>query len=186
MRADRPLVLFRAADAVLGTQVLSGFDHPAGHGEASAARVATRLGKPVEQLGLTPLVPSHTGDVVLGLAHAFRAARQHELRAAGGHLHTGVDHGLQPRSATPVDLQARNGDVQARVQGGDPADGRCLPVGVALAEDHVVDGVGGDAGAVDEALDHRGGEVGDRYVPEHAPIAPDRGTDRLTDDGLEH
>ena len=75
------------------------------------------------------------------------------------HLHAGVEHRLQTRAAAPVDLQARHRDVEAGVERGDPSDGRGLAVGVALAEDDVVDVLGCQAGAVDQPFDDRRARV---------------------------
>ena len=58
---------------------------------------------------------------------------------------------LQAGAAAPVDLQAGDGDRQAGVEHGDAADRRGLAARVALAEDHVVDRLTREPGAVERA-----------------------------------
>ena len=129
---------------------------PPATGKRRAARVVARLREPVEQGGRPAGVPAHVGHVVLGLAHALRTAGQHEVGPAGRDLHARVQHRLETRAAASIDLQARDRDVEARVEGRDAADRGGLAVGVPLPEDHVVDVAGRDAGALDQPLDDRG------------------------------
>src|SRR5699024_8314449 len=82
------------------------------------------------------------------------------------------------------DLGARHIDAESRVERGDPADGWCFTVGVAVPEDHVLDRGRVEPGAVDQLTQHRGGERGDRDVTELAAETADRGTNRFADDDL--
>lgn len=76
---------------------------------------------------------------MLGLRHRLRTACHDEGGGSGPHLHRRLEHRLQPGPAASVHLEARNPGAQASVQGRDPAQSRSLTIGVALAQDHVVD-----------------------------------------------
>jgi len=91
---------------------------------------------------------------------------------AGLNLHAAQRDGLQARAAATVELQARHVDTEAGIERGDAPDRRRLAVGVALAEDHVVDLLGGQRGAAHQLGDDGRSELGRRHVAEHAAKPP--------------
>src|SRR5215203_1866018 len=134
--------------------------------------------------GLDP--PPHRGRVEGRVAHRLGATGQDEVGHAGLHLHGRVQDRLQAGTAAAVDLDAGRGDRQPRVERGHPADRGRLHRGVAVAEDHVLDRLRRQTGALDERADHRRGELLDRHVPQRSTEAPDRGPQRLADDRISH
>ena len=75
----------------------------------------------------------------------------------------GGENSLEPRTAAAVELHPRHIDAQAGVERRDAAEGRRFAVGIALPENHVVDVLGVDAGALDERGEHGCGERFDRH-----------------------
>ena len=125
--------------------------------------------------------PQH---IVLGLAHAVDAAGNDQISHAGLHPHGGVDHRLQAGAAAAINLQAGHAHAQLGVEGGNAADGRRLAVGVALAEDNVVNITALDAGATHQLADHCLGQAGGRDVLEHAAVAAHGRAKGFADDGM--
>ena len=70
------------------------------------------------------------------------------------------------------------------VESDDASDRRGLAVGVAVAEDHVVDVVLAQAGAPDQLGQDRGGQVDGRERGQHAAHPAHRGAERFTDDDV--
>ena len=124
--------------------------------------------------------------VVLGLAHALGAAGDDQVRGAGLHAHGGVEDGLEPGAAPTVQLMSRNGDGKPGVERGNAADGRRLAVGIALAEDDVVDVAAFDAGAIDQFLQDGRGQIHGGDVLEHAAVSAHRRPQGLADHCLAH
>jgi hypothetical protein len=124
--------------------------------------------------------------VVLRLAHAFGAARDHDIGDAGLHAHGGVDDRLQSRTATPVQLQPRHVHAQAGIQCRDAPDGGCLSVRIALAEDDVVDDLRVQLRTADQLSNHRLGQFNGGDVAEHAAVLAHRGAQRLANDCISH
>ena len=87
---------------------------------------------------------------MLDVGHRLRSPATTTRAAPVATCARGVQHGLQAGPAAPVDLEARHPGAEAGVERGDPADRRRLAVGVALAEDDVVDIALAEAGAADE------------------------------------
>ncbi len=85
--------------------------------------------------------------VVLSLAHRLHATRHDQTRGAGGYLHRGVEHRLQSRAATAVDLHPGHRRAEPGIECGDPADRGGLTIGVALAEHDVIHIAFGEARA---------------------------------------
>ena len=188
MAADGELVLLGARDAVVAAQVLGRLDHPAGHREVGAARGDPPAGQPVVQQHTGPAAhtPAHGGRVERRARHRLGPAREHDVRYPAPHLHRRVEDGLQARAAAAVDLQPGGGHREARVQRDDPADRGRLHRRVAVPEQDVVDGVGRDAGALDDRADDRRRQLVGRDVAQRPPEPADRGTQRLADDGVTH
>ncbi len=130
--------------------------------------------------------PAHTAHVELGLAHALRAACEHELRDARLHLHTTEHDRLKPRTTATVELHSRRLDRQTGVERGDATECGRLAVGVALAEDHVLDSLGGKRRPRDQRADHARGEILDRHVAKDATKATHGRSQRFTDDSVAH
>ena len=109
---------------------------------------------PVETIQQGDTTLADTGaqpeGVVLDVGHRFRTAGDHDAGRAGGDLPRGVQHRLQARAAAAVDLQTGHPGAEAGVQRRDPTDGGRFAVGVAVAEDDVVDVALPQAGAGDE------------------------------------
>ena len=102
--------------------------------------------------------PPHGGRVEGGVRHGLGAPRQHDFGDPGLDLHGGVDHGLEARSATAVDLQSGHGDRQPGIEGGDPPDRRGVHRRVAVAEQDVVDAVGWETRPLEQRGDQRAGQ----------------------------
>ena len=119
--------------------------------------------------------------VVLDVRHRLRAAGYDEASGSGGDLRRGVQHRLQARAAAAVDLQARHPRAQTGVECGHAADRRCFAVGVAVAEDHVVDVALSEPGPADEFLQRHGCQLGGRERGERAAHAAHRGAQQLAD-----
>ncbi len=194
VRVDRPLVgekrqlvLLGAADAVVAAHVLGCLEHaarnrvvhaPCGHARAHQAIVEHRPAR--------PRAPAQPCRVELHLAHALRAAGQHKVGGAGLHLHARLDHRLETRAAAAVDLDPGHLDWEPRVERRDAPERRRIAVGVALAEQHVVDLLDGKLRPLDDRRDHGGGQPCRRDVAEHAAEAPHRGAQGLADDRISH
>ena len=112
---------------------------------------------------------------MLGVAHGFGAAGQHDIGGAALDHHGRGDDGLQPAAAAPVDLEAGHGDRQARVQRRPPPQAGGLAVDVGLGEGDVVDELGVDPGPVEDGLDGGGGEILDGDVAQAPAERADRG-----------
>ena len=136
--------------------------------------------------GAAAHAPAHRRRVERRVGHRLGAAREHDLRRAALHLHRRVEHGLQPRAAAPVDLQPGRGDGEPRVERHDPADRGRLHRGVAVAEQHVVDGGRVESGALEQRPHDGGGQLVRRDVAQCAAEAADRRAQRLADDRVTH
>jgi hypothetical protein len=122
--------------------------------------------------------------VVLDVRHRLRAAGHDEPSGAGGDLRGGVQDSLQARAAAAVDLQAGHPRAQTGVESGHATDRRRLAVGVAVAEDHVVDVALAEPGPADEFGKRHDRQFGGRKLGERAAHAPHRGAQRLADDDV--
>ena len=180
------LVLLLAGDGVLTAQVLRGLEHAPLDVVTMPARSGARAREHVVHGEAARGAAADVGGVESGVAHAFGAAGDHDGARAGLHAQHRVDDGLQPGSAAPVDLDARDPHRQAGVQGDDSPDRRGLAVGAAVAEDHVVDVHGVDAGALEQRPQHRDTQVGRGDSGERASVAADGGPQRFADDGIGH
>ena len=121
---------------------------------------------------------------MLDVRHRLRAAGHDEASGAGGDLRGAVQDSLQARAAAAVDLQARHARAQAGVERGYPTDRRRLAVGVAVAEDHVVDVALAQPGPADEFGKRHGRQFGGRKLGQRAAHAPHRGAQRFADDDV--
>ena len=119
--------------------------------------------------------------VVLDVGHRLGAARDHEACASGGDLRGTVQHRLQARTATSIDLHAGDSDAEARIERRDSAQSRRLTVRIALPKDHVVDIALAEAGTRGQFTEQSGGEIGDRHRRESTSHAADRRSQRGAD-----
>ncbi len=101
-------------------------------------------------------------------------------------MHAGLDHRLKAGAAAAVDLEARHVNRQAGVERGHAPDRGRFAVGVALAEQHVVDRFVRQSGALEHPFDHGAGQLDGRDIPEHAAEAAHRRSQRLADHGVSH
>jgi hypothetical protein len=161
--------------------------HPPGYRVILAARGDPRPGQPIDQgQRFGPGTPPDIPDVELGLAHALRAAGDDQIRYAGLHLHRSQQYRLQARTAPAIQLQAGYTDPQPGVQGGHPADRRCLATGIALAEDHVVHRVRRQPGPPHQPVDDRRRQAHGRDTGQGPAVPADRGPQRLADHRITH
>ena len=130
--------------------------------------------------------PAHVRGVEGHIAHAFGATGNDNVVVAVSNLQAGLDDGLQPRSATAIDLHTGNGDRQSGVQCHDPPDRGSLAAGITMAEDHVLHCARVDSGALQQALQCGDAEVDGGQRLEHAAVAADRRPNRLADHGFTH
>ncbi len=187
VRAQRELVLRFPGDPVLAAQVLGGLEHAARHGVVDAAGGHAGAHEPIlEHRAARSRAPAQRDRVELRLAHALGAAGEHQVGSACLHLHTRLDHRLQPRAAAAVDLKAGHIHRQAGVERRDSSERGRLGVGVALPEQHVVDRLGRQRGSLEHGADHRRGQPRRWHVAEDPPEAPHRRPQRLADQRVSH
>ncbi len=187
VRVESQFVLLRAGDRVLGAQVLGGLDHAAGHRVEAAAGGGAGTDQAVVHLHpRAGAAPADIGGVERGIAHRLGAPGDDHVVVSVAHLQRGLDHGLQARPATAIDVHAGDGDGQARVECDDPADRGSLAVAVAVTEDDVPDLVGSDTRAVEQTLQCRDAEIDGGEGLEHSAVPADRGPDRFADDNFAH
>ncbi|GFG85591.1 hypothetical protein MALGJ_22670 [Mycolicibacter algericus] len=123
-------------------------------------------------------------NVMLDVGHRFRTAGYDQPGGAGGDLPGGIQHSLQPRSAATVDLGSRHASAQPRVQCGDPPDGRRFTIGVAVAENDVVDVTVPQSGPCDQLPQHCRHQGGDRHQCHNTTHASNQSTQWLADDDV--
>ncbi len=151
VRRHRELVLFLTRDVVLAAQVLRGLQHAAGHRVVAAAGGGASARQPVVHLHATAgTAPAHVGGIEGDVAHALRAAGNHEIVVAGMDLQARLDDRLQARAAAAVDLHAGHRHRQSGIKADDASDRRGLAVGIAVAENDILHRFGRDAGAVEQ------------------------------------
>ena len=99
----------------------------------------------------------------------------------------GARGGLQPRAAETVHRLSRDLDRQAGEQRGHARDvAVVLARLVGAAEDHVIDPVGRESGAREQAANGRRGEIVGPDLGQRAAGAADRGADGVEDVGVGH
>ena len=151
------------------------------------ARGAAAASQAVVHGDSTPCAaPSHVHGVEGDIAHALGATGDDQMVVTAGHLQTGLNHRLQTRPASAVDLHTGNGDGQAGVECHDPSDRRRFAVGVAVAEDDVLHRLGCESGPLEQPLQRGDAEVDGGLRFEHSAVAPDRSPNRLADQSLSH
>jgi hypothetical protein len=174
LAARAVLVLLFARDAVLLRHVLGGLQHrPIGLGRVAVQPL-------VLEVVLVHLVLHQrdrldaAGDVDLALARQDALARHRD--------------GLQAGGAETVHRQAGH---RVRAAGADRDLARDVPAGGALgigaADDHVLDLVGVDPGALEGGVHHVPAHLGAvRHVERAAPALAQRGAGGRDDDGFSH
>ena len=119
--------------------------------------------------------------------HVLDAGRDHDVVRAGDHTLRGEVRGLLRRTALAVDRGADRRLGETGGERGVAADVEALVADLHhAAHDHVFDEGGIDVVAVDERLQHVGGEVDGVDVLQLAVAASERGTDCVDDDGSGH
>ncbi|RPK62297.1 hypothetical protein EES44_17835 [Streptomyces sp. ADI96-15] len=183
--AEGQRVLVLAAHLVGAPQVLGGLDHAAGYRVVDAARLGAAAREGVVELEAgAEDAPAALVGVVGGGAHHVDAAGDDDLAETAADLQGGVDDGLEPGAAAPVDLHARHPVGQPRVEGGDAADGGGVAGRVGVTEDHLVDPFGVDTAPLDDGGDDVRGERGGS-LPGQRPAEPaDGGAQRRADDDV--
>jgi hypothetical protein len=185
--AQRERVLLLARDRVVAPEVLGRLDHSSGYRMVDAAGGHPAAHEAVlEHRAARAGSPAQPDRIQLGLAHRLRAAGENDVGDSGLHLHGGVEDGLQSRAAAAVDLKAGDVDRHPGVEGGDAPERGCLAVGVPLAEDDVVDGLGRQLGARHHLLDHGRRQLGDGHVTEDAAEPAHRGPEGFADERIGH
>ena len=140
----------------------------------------------VDQVEIAHLLALPQIGRVLGLAHAFLPARDHDLALARADLLGGQCHGAQARAAHLVDAERRLAVGNARRMGG--LAGRVLPLAGRqhLAEDDLIDLARLQPGARNRLLDRGGAEDMCGHGAERAVETADRRTRRGNDDDVFH
>ena len=119
--------------------------------------------------------------------HRLDPARHDEVGLAGADLLGRRGDGLQAAGAQAVDGVARHLVRQAGQQRGHARDVAVVLAGlVGGAEDDLVDGVVGDARALERGAEDEGGEVVGTGVGEGAAIAPEGRADAADEKGIGH
>src|SRR6476619_2728490 len=122
---------------------------------------------------------------MLHVRHRLGTAGHHHAGGTRGNLSRSVEHGLQTRTAAAVDLQSRHAGAQARVQRGDPADGRCLTAGVSVAEDDVVDVALTETGPLNKCPQGHRGQLGRSQRRQRTAHPANRSAHRIADDDVQ-
>ena len=155
------LVAGLARDLVILGEVFGRLDH-AGDDAETLNRLrhhtATREAVVERHIAHTRAV-AHRGGIVLHIAHALDAARDDDIGGACLHEHRGLDDGLQPRTTTAIQLEARHRNRQPRRQRRPAADGGRFARGIALREDHIVNPLWGDLRPLDQRADGDGAKL---------------------------
>ena len=189
LRLEREGVLVLARDAPALGDVLARLAHrlerehllEPGIGEA-----------PAEGRVVDDLVAAREGAVGLrhherGSAHRLDAAGDEEVAVSRCYGVRRGDDGGQARRAEPVHGHSGDRVRQSREQRRHPRDVPVVLAGlVRAAEPHILDRVGGNAGALDRSGDRRRGEIVRPHACECAAVASDRSADRREDDGARH
>jgi hypothetical protein len=123
---------------------------------------------------------------VLCLTHGLGSASYYQVCDACLNPHCSVNHGLEPRAAPAIQLQARNLVAEAGIQGSYATDGRGLAVGVTLAEKHIIHIGCGEPSPADELLHHRSGQISCRHIPQGSAITANWGSQWFADNCLAH
>jgi len=119
--------------------------------------------------------------------HGFDAGGDHAVHGAGHHGLRREMQRLLRRTALPVDRRAGHAFRQLRCHDGVARDVVGLFAGLHhAAHDHVLDLVGGGAGALDQRIEHGSGEIGRMPAGEPASLAAARGSGGGDDIGLGH
>ena len=189
VRLERECVLVLARDAVALGDVLGGLAHRVRVAQLLHARV--REAPADRRVGDLRVAAR---EAALGLQHHERrarhrldAARQHELRLAEPDLARGLDDGLEPGRAEPVDGHARHLLGQPGEQARHARDvAVVLARLVRAAHEDLVDRSGIEAVALDRRRDHAGGQVIGADGREDARVAADRSAQRVDDHGVGH
>ena len=132
----------------------------------------------VEQQAGTRHAAAALDGVQRRVRHRLDAERHDGLRDAGLHLHRGVEHGLQTRSATPIELVAVRRDGESRIERSHPTDRRRLHRRVSLGADDPVDRGRVDARSLEQRAEHGRREFERRHGREGAAHAADGGAQR--------
>ena len=106
----------------------------------------------------------------------FDAARDDEIGVAGADRLRSVRNGGHAGGAEAVDCVPRKRIGQASKQHGHSGDVSVVFAGLVCGtEDHLVDGLGGHPGALDQSLQHMSREIVRSHRREGSSVAPDRG-----------
>ena len=157
MTAYGVLIRRFARDRILLREVLRRLDHSGDHTETihRLRAFAPAIQSIVKLHRAGARTPAHVGRVVLDVAHALDAARDHDVGRTGLDHHGSGDDGLQSAAAAAIQLHTRHLDRQARLQRRPAAHARCFAVDVRLREHDIIDARGIHRGALQHFLDHR-------------------------------
>ena len=186
--AKRVCVLLLAGDRVLAAEVLGRFEHPAFDEEAgfAAGRDAPAIEAVVHGDMAAGGSPAHVQRVELGVAHAFDTAGEDDVCDAGLDLHGRQADGLEPGTAAAIELEAGDLDGKARTECREAPHRGVLAVGVALPEDHVVDGSDREGLPLDDLRDDEAGHRFGGDGPQGTAKAADGRAHSATDQGIFH
>src|SRR5699024_8583616 len=133
----------------------------------------TCLSQAVTQLHVAALDTPADGTVdgVLGARHRLRATSDNQVSCADCNV-CGRGHDcLQARTTTAIQLHARYFLAQGRVQRNDATKCWCCTIRARLAQDNVIDVLGGDPSALHDGIDHGGSQIFYRNILEYSAVA---------------
>src|SRR5699024_9709253 len=167
------LVLCLAGELIVAANVLSRFNHAARNWVVLTASGLTCLRQTVTQLHVATLHTPADGTVngVLGARHGLRATRDNQVSCAHSHVCSCGHECLQARTTTPIQLHARYFLAQSRVQRNDATKCWCCTIRARLAQDNVINVLGGDPGALHDGIDHGGSQIFYRNILEYSAVA---------------
>ena len=191
LRAQAPGVGVLAADGVEDRDLLGGLAEADGR-LATVEILEARVDQPPAERRVGDVAGGRPGPRALGqyhrrARHRLDSARHDDVGLAGADLLGGGGDGLQAAGAQAVDRVARDLVRQAGQQRGHARDVAVVLAGlIGGAEDDLVDGVVGDAGALEGGAEDEGGEVVRTRIGQGAAIAPEGRADAADEKGIGH
>ena len=177
------LILLLAGDAHRLGDVLGGRAHVVAAVHVGRLGAELTLGEGVDEFHVAGAdAPAGVADVENGVGHALGAAGEHDVGLAGHDLHGAVDDGGHAGGALAHDGVGGRLLGDADLQRGDAGDVRLVGGLTALAEDDLVDLFRIEAGALEGALEHAGGQIQRMEGLEGAAHAADGGAAAVHDD----
>src|SRR5699024_4897449 len=112
-----------------------------------------------------------TVDGVLGARKRLRANSDKLVSIADCNVCGRGHHDLHARTTTSIRLQDRYFLAQGRVQRNEATKCWCCTIRARLAQDNVIDVLGGDPSALHDGIDHGGSQIFYRNILEYSAVA---------------